>query len=139
MHQGILIDTGPLVAILAKRDKNHLICMEYFKRLHKPFCTCWPIITEAAWLLKDHPPSVYKLLEFVQNGFITLLPLGNDAAPWVASFMHDYEDIRPQLADACLVYLAERESIDTIFTSDRRDFSIYRFKRNQSFNLIPAQ
>jgi hypothetical protein len=36
--------------------------------------------------------------------------------------MAKYESLRPQLADAALAYLAEREGIDTIFTLDRRDF-----------------
>jgi predicted nucleic acid-binding protein len=38
--------------------------------------------------------------------------------------MKRYEDIRPHLADAALVYLPEREGIDTIFTLDRRDSSV---------------
>ena len=42
-----------------------------------------------------------------------------------------------QLADASLVYLAQREDISTVFTLDRRDFSVYRFKGNQAFRLLP--
>ncbi len=37
--------------------------------------------------------------------------------------MKRYENIRPQLADATLLYLADRDGIDTIFTLDQRDFS----------------
>jgi len=51
--------------------------------------------------------------------------------------MKRYEDIRPQLADAALVYLANREQIDTIFTLDQRDFAIYRSGRNRAFNIVP--
>jgi hypothetical protein len=43
----------------------------------------------------------------------------------------------PQLADAALVYLAGREQIDTIFTLDRRDFSIYRGSIRRAFKLLP--
>ncbi len=46
-------------------------------------------------------------------------------------------DIGVQLADASLVYLAERDQIDTVLTLDRRDFSIYRFGNNRSFTLLP--
>ena len=46
-------------------------------------------------------------------------------------------DIRPQLADAALVYLAEREGIDTIFTLDQRDFSVYRSGRRRPFRILP--
>ena len=51
--------------------------------------------------------------------------------------MRTYEDIRPQLADAALVYLADREGIDTIFTLDRRDFSVYRSARKRPFHIVP--
>jgi predicted nucleic acid-binding protein len=51
--------------------------------------------------------------------------------------MKEYEDIRPQLADAALVYLAEREGIDTIFTLDRRDFGVYRSARKRPFRIVP--
>ncbi len=51
--------------------------------------------------------------------------------------MARYEDLDPQLADACLVYLAHRESIDTVFTLDRRDFSVYRASLRKPFHLVP--
>jgi hypothetical protein len=41
------------------------------------------------------------------------------------------------VADAALVYLAERERIATVFTPDRRDFSVYRLNRNPALRLIP--
>jgi predicted nucleic acid-binding protein len=51
--------------------------------------------------------------------------------------MTKYEDIRPQLAHAALVYLAQREGIDTIFTLDRRDFAVYRNLRKRAFRIVP--
>jgi len=51
--------------------------------------------------------------------------------------MKTYQDIQPQLADAALVYLADREGIDTIFTLDRRDFSVYRSTRKRPFRIVP--
>jgi predicted nucleic acid-binding protein len=51
--------------------------------------------------------------------------------------MKRYENIRPQLADVALVYLAGRERIESIFTLDRRDFSIYRTGRKRSFRILP--
>ncbi len=51
--------------------------------------------------------------------------------------MRRYESIGAQLADASLIHLAEREGIRTIFTLDRRDFSIYRLKDNRALTLLP--
>jgi hypothetical protein len=70
-------------------------------------------------------------------GFLELLPLAGAEAKAIASLMKRYESIRPQLADAALVYLAGRERIETIFSLDRRDFSVYRTGRKRSFRILP--
>lgn len=51
--------------------------------------------------------------------------------------MSKHASLRPQFADAMLVYLAHRENIDTIFTLDRRDFSVYRTARKKLFRFLP--
>ena len=43
----------------------------------------------------------------------------------------------PQLADAALVYLAERDGFDTIFTLDRRNFPVYQSGRKRALRIIP--
>lgn len=133
----ILVDTGPLVAILSLDDMHHQSCVEALSAMSGPLLSCWPVITEAAWLLRSSPKAVGKLLESTSVGFLELLPLARQEAKAIASIMKKYASIRPQLADAALVYLAGRESIDTIFTLDRRDFSIYRIVR-RAFRVIPA-
>ena len=71
------------------------------------------------------------------SGFVELLPLTSLEAEGVAAVMKKYQDLRPQLADACLVYLANRDGIDTVFTLDRRDFSMYRSARRKVFRIVP--
>jgi predicted nucleic acid-binding protein len=68
---------------------------------------------------------------------VKVMPIGEEATIWIMAFLRKYHKIRPQLADACVVYLAEEQDIDTVFTLDRRDFSSYRFGRNRSFTLLP--
>ena len=65
-------------------------------------------------------------------------PLTGLEAKVIADVMKKYQDIRPQLADAALVYLAGRDGIDTIFTLDQRDFAVYRSARKRPFQIIPA-
>jgi len=47
-----------------------------------------------------------------------------------------YRDIRLQLANAALVDLAARDGLDTIFTLDQRDFSVYRLPKGRAFRVI---
>ena len=66
-----------------------------------------------------------------------LLALDGSALTKLAEIMRRYEDVGIQLADAALVYLADREQIRTVFTLDRRDLSIVRLKRNRFLRLLP--
>lgn len=131
------MDTGPLVAILSREDAHHRTCVAALREMSSPLLSCWPVITEAAWLLRRSPRAIQQLLGSLDAGFLELLPIGGSEAPAIASLMKRYENIRPQLADAALVYLAGRERIDTIFTLDRRDFSIYRTARRRAFRIVP--
>lgn len=133
----ILVDTGPLVAILSPEDQYHTVCVNALRDMPGPLLSCWPVITEAAWLLRKSPRAVQQLLRSIDGGFLELLPLAGVEAESIAALMKRYEDIHPQLADVALVHLASREKIDTIFTLDQRDFSIYRSGRRNIFRIVP--
>jgi uncharacterized protein len=133
----ILVDTGPLVAILSRDDAYHEVCVDSLRQMPGPLFSCWLVITEAAWLLRRTPQALQQLLNGIDGRFLELLPLAGEEATAIASLMKRYEDITPQLADAALVYLAMREQIDTIFTLDQRDFSIYRAGRGRAFRIVP--
>jgi len=137
MTTGVLLDTGPLVAILSRKDAYHQVCVAQLRLIVPPLLTCWPIITEAAWLLRQYPVAVQRLLASFTQGWITLLPLGESDAEPIGKILQQYRKLNAQLADAALVHLAEREGLDTVFTLDRRDFSVYRFSGKRSFHLLP--
>jgi len=133
----ILVDTGPLVAIISSQDEHHTTCLNALRDMQGPLLSCWPVITEAAWLLRKSPRAVQQLLRSIDGRFLDVLPLAGAEAEAIAGLIKRYEDIRPQLADATLVYLAGREKIETIFTLDHRDFSIYRSGRRSTFRIVP--
>jgi predicted nucleic acid-binding protein len=133
----ILVDTGPLVAILSPQDEYHDACVNALQDMPGPLLSCWPVITEAVWLLRKSPRAVQRLLQSIDGRFLELLPLAGAEADGIAALLKRYEDIHPQLADAALVYLGSREKIETIFTLDRRDFNIYRSGRRSTFRIVP--
>ncbi len=137
MFHRVLLDTGPLVAALAGDDPFHEQCTEQLHSIALPFLTSWPVLAEAAWLLRSAPEAIQHMFVWVNSRKIAVPPLGEEAAPWIAAFLRKYRNIEPQLADASLVYLAERENLDVVFTLDRRDFSLYRFGRNRRFHILP--
>jgi len=135
----VLADIGPLVAILSRRDQYHRACVEALREMPGPLFTCWPVITEAAWLLRRDPTAVAQLLHSLDTGFLELLPLTTADAKPIAAILKKYRDIRIQLADAALVHLAARDGMDTIFTLDQRDFSVYRLPRGKAFRILPTR
>lgn len=48
----ILLDTGPIVAFLNKRDQYHEWVIEQFAELLPPFYTCEAVLSEACYLLR---------------------------------------------------------------------------------------
>jgi predicted nucleic acid-binding protein len=62
----------------------------------------------------------------IRSGAVTLVELDATALAWMIAFMERYASVEAQMADAAVMYLAERECINTVFTLDLRDFSIYR-------------
>ncbi len=133
----VLVDTGPLVAIMSRTDEHHKICLETLHNLPGPMFSCWPVITEVAWLLRGEAGAVQQLLDSISEGLLEFLALQSAEAAQIAKLMEKYKDLRPQLADSALVYLAERDDFDLIFTLDRRDFSVYQRGRKHPFGIIP--
>jgi predicted nucleic acid-binding protein len=131
------MDTGPLVAILSPDDHDHKICASVLHNLPSPLVTCWPVVTEATWLLRKSPRTVRRLLSAIGSGILEIPVVIAAEARQIEAIMEQYESLRPQFADAMLVYLAHRENIETIFTLDRRDFSVYRTGRKRPFQLVP--
>jgi predicted nucleic acid-binding protein len=133
----VLVDTGPLVALLSAYDQFHHSCLEALSTLAPPLYTCWPVLTEAAWLLRSNPAAVESLLESGASGLFKILSLTEEDAIAIAAILKRYRSLKPQLADAALVHLAQRERIYTVFTLDRRDFQVYRPARSRTFRILP--
>jgi predicted nucleic acid-binding protein len=133
----ILIDTGPIVAILLESDEHHKPCVEQLHHIRGPLLTCWPVITEAAWLLRTYPRALRKLLSSFHGRPFELVALGETDLPGIAAILAKYEALRIQLADASLVHLANREGIETMFTLDRRNFGVVRLAHGKKLRLLP--
>jgi len=122
----ILVDAGPLIALVDANDHHHAACTEALNNMREPMATVWPPFTEAMYLLAGQPRAQEGLWEMVERGGRQLLALDAGDAPRIRELMRKYVNRPMDLADAALVRVAEREGIRKIFTVDRRDFSVYR-------------
>jgi predicted nucleic acid-binding protein len=98
--------------------------------------TVWPAFTEAMYLLSFSWKGQDSLWEMLHRKVLTLFPLDDGDAPRMRELMHKYRDLPMDLADAAIVRVAERERLRTVFTLDRKDFSVYRPARGK-FTILP--
>ncbi|WP_447977322.1 type II toxin-antitoxin system VapC family toxin [Candidatus Nitrospira bockiana] len=133
----ILVDAGPLVALIHADDAHHDRCKAVLRSLQEPLGTVWPAFTEAMYLLNFSWKAQEALWEMIERGVVTLLAIGDGDLPRMRELMRKYRDLPMDLADAALVRVAERERMRRIFTLDRRGFQIYRPSRLGRFSLLP--
>ena len=133
----IVVDAGPLVALVDADDQFHQKCVATLKELREPLVTVWPPVTEAMYLLSDLPRAQEALWEMLARGVLQFLPLDITDVPRLRELMRKYADRPMDLADAALVRVAEREGIRKIFTVDRKDFSVYRLHGRVRPQIIP--
>jgi predicted nucleic acid-binding protein len=134
--RGVLVDAGPLVALLDLGDPEHEACVEAFKNLREPLITVWPAFTEAIYLLRESWRGQKALWSRIETDALALAPLDEVDAPRMRELMEKYRDLPMDLADAALVRVAERESLTRIFTLDRKHFAIYRPGRRRRFSIV---
>lgn len=134
----IVVDAGPLVAVFSAADSAHDRCSAAFQALVRPPITCWPVLVEAAYLLRKQPHFVESLLATVERGGLEIDPLTEaNTVPMVRSLMSRYGPSGLQVADACLISVALRRNIKTVLTIDHRDFGMISAQDGGPFRIIP--
>jgi hypothetical protein len=134
----ILVDAGPLVALVDASDEQHRACAATLRELREPMATVWPAVAEALYRLRDVPAGQDAVLEMLGRGAVRQLPLGQEDVPRIKELMAKYRAQPMDLADASLVRVAEREGLDRVFTVDRRDFEVYRIGKRKVFRIVPG-
>lgn len=133
----ILIDAGPLIALVDAGDQHHAKCVATLKQLREPLATLWPPVVEAMYLLSDTPHAQESLWEMIERSAFLLLPLDANDIPRIRELMRKYRNRKMYFADAAILRVAERENIRKIFTVDRRSFSVYRLHNRIRPTVIP--
>ena len=132
-----LLDTGPLVALLDRKDPNHEWVSPRFSSVLGHLVTTGAVVTEATFFLQNVRDGIVRLFELLTNPRVEIRdsfqPLRLRAA---AEFMNRYADTPMDFADATLVVLAEELETDRVLTLDERGFRAYRHRRNRPFMLV---
>ena len=125
MKGPVITDTGPLVALLNRRERQHAWAREQWSRIEAPAITCEAVISEGCFLLQGVDGGINALMQLVERRVVRIAFDLADELPAIAKLMKRYKNVPMSLADACLVRMAEQFPASTVLTLDS-DFRIYR-------------
>jgi len=137
MKQNIIIDTGPIVALINSREQYHHWATKEVAHLTYPFFTCEAVITEACFLLRDVYGGEDAVMGLVSSGYIEISLCLREEVVAVRKLMKRYQSVPMSLADACLVKMSESIAFSCVLTLDN-DFRIYRRNKNETIDVIIA-
>ena len=135
MKSRIIVDAGPLVALLNSRDKHHAWVAQQLGDIQLPMLTCEAMLAEATYLTRTVPGARAALIEMLGEGFLSIGMALADQHSAILAMIRRYTDVPMSLADACLVRLAELYPQSPVLTLDG-DFVIYRKNGRQVIQVI---
>lgn len=135
----VLLDTGPLVAVLDARDQWHRACAAVWPEVINRCVTTEAVVAEACHLALRGRASASAPIRFLATAGIPVLSLPVGGLERAATLMDRYERLPMDFADATLVAVAEALQIATVFTTDRRGFAAYRRPRARHFEILPER
>jgi predicted nucleic acid-binding protein len=137
MRSTAIVDTGPLLAAIDRRDAAHAASSEVLRRRDLDLVIPALVVAEVA-----HFASL-RLGPGAEAAFArSLADLSvEDPEPddWllIADLVERYADFPLGTVDASIAVLADRLDTDLIVTLDRRHFGAIRSPRGRSFRLLP--
>jgi predicted nucleic acid-binding protein len=133
----VLLDTGVIVALLDRSEKFHRACAGAVREMEAPLITCEAVLAESCYLLRNLPGAPETVIENVAAGIFQVpFQLSREAVA-VKQVLRKYRDRKIDLADACLICLADEFGTADILTLDK-DFEVYRWSRSKPFRILLA-
>jgi predicted nucleic acid-binding protein len=133
----LILDTGPLVAMLDASDPDHERCAELIQGSTEPRVVPVCVLVETEYLLRPWPLAFAALLVEFDSGALSLLDLPVRWLLRAGELVRDYHDLPLGLVDATVLAAAEMLSEPKIVTLDRRHFTVVRPAHVDSLALLP--
>src|SRR6516164_3588789 len=105
MPRRVLVDSGPLVAVLNRRDSHHSWAKRELANLTDPLVTCEAVLSEAFFLLSRIRNGISTLIELLHEGLVfgdSNFSFAKEPGEILRHLEH-YSAVPMSFADACLV------------------------------------
>ena len=135
----IVVDTGPIVALLNDRDDHHRRCRDFLSPHPGPLIVPTTVFTEVCMLVERRRGTRAELafLDDVRTGLFTLLETASVDLERITELVQTYADLPLGTVDASVVALAERLDLPAVATLDHKHFSVVRPRHVPAFALLP--
>jgi uncharacterized protein len=134
-----ILDTGFVVALTNSRDPLHPACRDALSDERESLVAPQAILPEIGWLLASRLGSQAEaaFFESLAKAGWTLEPLVATDFARVAELLKTHMDSRLGFVDAAVVAVAERLGAQTLYTLDRRHFSIVQPRHVDALTIRP--
>jgi uncharacterized protein len=126
-----IADSGLLIAALDEGDEHHDWARNAIEEHQPPWLVCEAVLAEVSAGIGTPIP----VLEMLLAGDLEMAFQIEQHAPEVMALARKYRDQKMDFADACVVRMSELLDA-TVFTVDKKDFSIYRRHSRQKIPCV---
>jgi len=133
----LIVDTGPLVALLDATDPEHVRCEALLQQSAEPRVVPVCVLVEVECLLRPWPDAFRALLAEFEAGNLDLLEL---PARWLlraGELVESNSDLSLGLVDATVLAATEMLDETKLATLDRRHFSVVRPAHTEALTILP--
>jgi predicted nucleic acid-binding protein len=132
-----LIDTGPFVAYLNRRDPVHETVAASLEDFPGQLVTTAAVVGETMHFLAELINGPIAFAKLLADSNVRIAETGPPLHVLAAAqLMAKYSDLPMDYADATLVLLASEVGVTDIFTLDHRGFSVFRTSKSKPFRLL---
>lgn len=135
----LVLDTGPIVALLDAGDPEHARCVAMVAALGEDLVVPAAVLIEVDyWLLKLYGHEPWQTFaQDVEKGAYRLHPLSPRTLSRAAQIEQEYASLDLGLVDASVIATCEELDEPKVATLDRRDFSVVRPRHRDYLMLLP--
>jgi len=135
VHDRILIDTGPFVALFDGSDSHHKKILEFLAKRKFLFISTLAVFTEVSHMLDFSFKAQKDFYEWAMCHGVIICDINQHDLPRIVELTEKYADLPMDFADATLVVAAEKTNIREIISLDK-DFNIYRLPGREKIRNI---
>lgn len=135
----LILDTGPILALLNANDEHHTRCVELVTEVGESLVVPAATLVEVDyWVRTRLSVEVWRaFVEDIATGAYRLEPTTEPDLVRAAELEEAYAELGLGFVDASVIALCERLDEPKVATLDRRDFAVVAPRHTRALELLP--